>query len=95
MPATEEEYVAVGDMGDRLSEALEQGQESLLGFSVMTQGRRDLIFYTADAEAALQRLDELRAGVDSHTIEVNVEWDTFWGAYRSFSQGAQEEEDEE
>jgi hypothetical protein len=95
MPATEEEYLAVTDLGDRLTEALREGQESLLALSIMTDGRRDLIFYTSDAEAALGRIEEIRAETESHVIEVGVERDTIWGTYRSFQSAAEGVDEEE
>jgi len=95
LPATEEEYLAVCDLGDRLTDALREGQESLLAMTMMTQGRRDLIFYTSNAEAALDRVEALRDEELTHEIETRVERDTFWGMYRSFSQAGTENETEE
>jgi hypothetical protein len=97
MPATEEEYAAVSELGDRLGEALQENQQSLLALTLMTQGRRDLVLYTSNAGAALLRLEELRTGIRSHRIKVAVERETFWGMYRSFHQaaaGAEEEEED-
>jgi hypothetical protein len=98
MPATEEELTAVCDLGDRLSEALSERQQSLLALTVTSRGKRDLVFYTANAGAALMRLEDLRAAEHSHRVKVAVERDTYWGAYRSFlraTQGGEEEEEEE
>jgi len=89
LPSTEEEYVAVCDLGDRLSEALTEKQQSLLALTIMTQGRRDLVFYTSNAGAALMRLEELRTGIRAHRIKAAVERDTYWGMYRSFLRATQ------
>jgi hypothetical protein len=94
MPTTEEDFAGASELGDRLAEGLEEGQLALLAFTLTTQGRRNLVFYTADAEAAQERLEGLLAGVDSHQVEASVERDTFWGAYRNFTQAGEEEEEE-
>jgi hypothetical protein len=78
------EYLAVSDLEERLTDALQEGQQSLLALSVIAEGRRDMFFYTADADAALRRLDRFRAGGVSHDLEWEVERDSFWGLYRSF-----------
>src|SRR5262249_29071836 len=82
MPATEQEYLAVEGLGHTAGELLQEKQESLLAMTIMSQGRRDVILYTADADAALRRLDAWRADVETHRVEINVEWDSFWGMYR-------------
>jgi hypothetical protein len=92
MPAGEKEYLAVQDIGNRAAEALEEGQESLVALTMMTGGRRELVLYTSDADAALRRLEALRADVDTHRVEDAVEWDSFWGMYRSFCQAAERKE---
>jgi hypothetical protein len=96
MPDTEEEYLAVCDFGDKIAEALREDQESLLAMTITTQGRRDLIFYTSDADAALRRLEAFQTDDQSHAVESAVQWDTFWGMYRSFFdvEESDEEEDE-
>ncbi len=95
MPASEEEFVAVADLGDRLADLLREGQESLLALTITTQGRRDLVFYTADAEAALRRIKAFRADSRTHPVEAAVERDTFWGMYRSFLRAGAPDESEE
>jgi hypothetical protein len=94
LPATEKEYLAVQDIGTRVGDALKEDQESLLALSMMRQGRRELAFYTSNAGAALRRLDAVRAGVETHRVEADVEWDTFWGMYRSFCQATARHKDE-
>jgi hypothetical protein len=88
MPETEEEYEAVCDLGDRIRESLMEGQESLLAMTIMTQGRRDLVFYTSKPRSALKRLHAIER--PSHRIEPHVERDTFWTMYRSFCQAGEE-----
>jgi hypothetical protein len=85
-PATREEYLAVCDLEERLTDVLQEGQQSLLAVAIIAEGRRELFFYTANADAALERLERFRAGVVSHDLESEVERDTFWGLYRSFCQ---------
>ncbi len=92
---TSEEYSVVADLGDRLSDALQQEQQSLLAMTITTQGRRDLVLYTVDPRAALQRLEALRATVDTHRIEPTIERDSYWGLYRSFFQPGEADEGEE
>jgi len=95
LPTTEEEYVTVCDLGDRLTDAAGEGQQALLAMSIMTRGRRDLIFYTSDADATLERVEALRAEATTHEVEAEVERDTFWGMYRSFCGAGRKAEAEE
>jgi hypothetical protein len=96
LPTSGAELDAVQKIGEQLAEALEEGQESLLGLTITSGGRREMNFYTSNADAALRRLQPLRRAVKSHRIETDVEWDTYWRTYRTFSQaGAEEEEAEE
>jgi hypothetical protein len=94
-PATEEEYLAVGDLEERVTDVLQEGQQSLLALSIMAAGRRELIFHTADAEGALQRLESFRAEGISHDLEPEVERDTFWCLYRSFCESPDSDEADE
>jgi Family of unknown function (DUF695) len=94
MPETDEEYEAVQELGSRVSDELQQDQESLLAISLLTQGRREMIYYTSDAAGALRRLESMQAGT-SHPLEPRVERDTFWGLYRAFTQGGSQPADEE
>jgi hypothetical protein len=93
-PATQEEYLAVRDLEERLTEVLQEGQQSLLALSIMAAGRREVIFHTSDAEGALQRLENFRAEGVSHDLEPEIERDTFWGLYRSFCESPGSDEDE-
>ncbi len=95
MPASNDEYDAVQEIGERLGEALRADQQSLLAIVMMTQGRREMIFYTSDAQAAVARLREAAEGVESHQIKARSERDTFWGMYRHFCQGASKAKEEE
>jgi hypothetical protein len=95
MPATEEEFAVVCDLGEQIGAALETDQESLLALAITTQGRRDLIFYTSDAGAALERLAPWRTGAQEYELAVDVERDTFWAAYRSFCDAGDEDDEEE
>jgi hypothetical protein len=96
MPETGEEFSDVASLGDYLTDALREGQQSLLAMAITSDGRRDLVLYTSDADAALQRLEDLRSPEQTHPFEASLERDTYWGMYRSFLQaGEQEEEAEE
>jgi hypothetical protein len=94
-PATQEEYLAVRDLEERLMGVLQAGQQSLLALSIMAAGRRELFFHTADAAGALQRLESFRAEGVSHELEPEVERDTFWGLYRSFCESPGDDEGDE
>ena len=93
-PATKEEYLAVCDLEERLTDVLQEGQQSLLALAIIAAGRRELIFHTADAAAALQRLERFRAAGVSHDLEPEVRRDTFWGLYRSFCDSTSDEAEE-
>lgn len=94
-PAAKTEYLAVGELEERVADALQAGQQSVLVLSFMASGRRELVFHTADAEAALRRLHGLRAGGISHQLEPRVEPDTFWSLYRSLCQSADDDPGED
>ncbi|MBX9626417.1 MAG: DUF695 domain-containing protein [Gemmataceae bacterium] len=85
MPADGDEFQAASDAGDGIAEALEAGQQSLHAFTVTGHGRRDVVFYTADPDGALDRLAAARAEGLGFAVEAEVEWDTYWGAYRAFA----------
>jgi hypothetical protein len=81
---TKEELHAVCDLEGPLTEVLQEGQQSLPALVITAQGRRELLFHTADAQAALQRLERFRAaGGLSYRLEHEVERDTFWALFRS------------
>src|SRR5579885_2318471 len=84
MPSTSEELHAIDDLEQRVMDSLQEGQRSLLAVTVTTNGRRDLIFYTADADAALERVAALRAEAGDHDLDTDVRLDTFWETYRNF-----------
>jgi hypothetical protein len=95
LPATNEEFEAVSGLGDRIGEALRADQESLLALAITTQGRRDLIFYTSNADAALKRLEPFRAGQQTYKITADVEWDTYWAMFGSFCEASEDEAEQE
>jgi hypothetical protein len=95
MPDTEEELVQTQQIGDQFSDALLEGQQSVLAAIVLNNGRRDLIYFTSDADAALARAEEVRVGVISHEVEVMSNYDTFWDAYRGFAEAMDSEGEEE
>src|SRR5262249_8102201 len=92
MPASEEEYLAVSGLGDQIRESLITDQESLMAMTITTHGRRDLIFYTSNAEAAQKRLEPWQSDEQVYRVESSVERDTFWGMYWSFCQTGSENE---
>jgi hypothetical protein len=94
MPATEDEYHAVSELGDQIREVLETDQESLLAMTLTTQGRRDLVFYTSNAQAAQKRLEPWQTGKQVYRVKFSVERDTYWGMFWSFCQAASESDDE-
>jgi hypothetical protein len=96
MPASEDEFGAVSELGDRIGEALEVDQESLLALVVTGQGRRDLVLYTSNQEGALSRLAPWQTEEAEYKLATTVERDTFWGMYRAFcSAGSEEDEGNE
>ncbi len=94
MPASTEDYERACELGDRLTEELRKGQQSLLALTVMTQGRRDLVFYTARAGAALIRLEDARKALSGAQFKSVIERDTFWGRFRTFLDASEEKEEE-
>lgn len=95
MPATREELDAVSDVGERIAAVLREGQQSLLALIITSQGKRELVFYTSDPDAALARLEAQRGREPGHQIEAEVERDSFWGKYRTFYQAGSEPDEDE
>lgn len=81
-----EEFEAVHHLTDRLSALLQEGQESLLALVITSRGRREVVFYTCDAAAALRHVEAFRSREQTHRIESAIERDTYWGMYRGFRQ---------
>lgn len=90
LPATKEEFEQVAEYCDDIQEALEEGQQSLMAAAISGRGRRDMFFYTSDGEGALDRLEELRERIETHDIEVHLQYDTFWGFYHNFIDSREE-----
>lgn len=86
MPADGDEFQAASDAGDRIAEVLEAGQQSLHALTITGDGRRDLHFYTADPDGAGDRLAGLRAEGLGFAVGAQVEWDSYWGFYRMFTE---------
>ncbi len=95
LPASREEYEAVCEFGEQLTEALQAGQQSLLAMTILTRGHRDLVFYTAHAGSALVRLEDQVSEEMPYRFKTALEHDTFWGMYRSFIDAAEQHEAEE
>lgn len=95
LPETKEELIAVQDLGDLIADTLEEGQESLLGLTIVNQGKRELVFYTSNPEGAIQRLEALTSQPLSHDFGHELEWDSFWGKYRAFYEAGEESEEDE
>jgi len=95
LPSRREEYHAVCELGERLTEVLQEGQQSLLALAITATGRRELIFHTANAEAALERLARFRAEGVLYGLEPEIVRDTFWGLYRSYCQSPGSDQAEE
>lgn len=84
MPEDDDEFAAACDAGDAVAEALEAGQQSLHALTLTGRGERQVTFYTADPGAALDRLAAVRAEGLGRPCDAEVEWDSYWGMYRSF-----------
>lgn len=95
MPDDDDEFAAAGEAGDRIAEVLEAGQQSLHALTITGDGRRDVIFYTADPDGAVDRLAGLRAEGLGFPVGAAVEWDTYWGFYRVFTEAGGDGGDEE
>jgi hypothetical protein len=79
------EFEAASAVGDLVAESLTEGQQSLYAMAITGRGRRDLVFYASDPDAALSRVSAIRAEGQTHPIEVAVEWDSFWDMFSSFA----------
>jgi hypothetical protein len=94
LPASTEDYETACELGERLTEQLQKGQQSLLALTITTQGRRELVFYTARAGAALIRLEDARKELPGAQLKSTLERDTFWGRFRTFLDASEEREEE-
>ena len=86
MPATKEELESIDAVEDVYRQTLQQRQESLLAAVVTTNGRRDLIFYTSDAQQAIHKFEnDLQPLAETHQVEFAVHPDSGWELYHDFA----------
>jgi hypothetical protein len=86
MPGSKEELQAIDQVEDVYREALQAKQESLLAVVVTTNGRRDLIFYTSNAQGAISKFEnDLQPLAETHQVEFMVHPDENWELYQDFT----------
>jgi hypothetical protein len=71
----------IEDLGLRIAQTLEQNQESLLAAITALTDRRDLIFYTSNAEAASAKVRAIQG--EAAEVELATRFDSFWDVYRN------------
>jgi hypothetical protein len=81
----------MGVFEDRLIEAVEPSQTAALVAVITTDGRREWMYYTSDAEEFDRRLTEMPQEKHGYPIEVSTEHDPEWSAlYEEILSGLEE-----
>lgn len=94
LPASTEELDYLQQLGDRFTEALQRGQQSVLAVVLLNDNHRELIFYTSAPAAAAARAEQIRREHPDRVINVQVSRDSFWESYASFTHACDESEEE-
>jgi hypothetical protein len=73
---------ALDDFEDRLSDALEKDEQSVLVFVMTHDGARQWVFYSKDVEESTRRIDSIAAEAEPYPIETTSTYDPDWTEHR-------------
>ena len=85
---TNEEFERLERFEDRLIEAVEHDQHSILVLVLTTNGEREYGFQTADPDGFKQRLTDMEQEQERYPIEIHLYDDPDWDYYESVTSAA-------
>ena len=80
----EAESAELNSLEDTLCETLLEGNESLLALVLTAGGVRELVFYTADKEAAQRKATALGRASRTHRFQITLRHDPDWQIFKQF-----------
>jgi hypothetical protein len=80
---TEQEFPAIEVFEDRLLQAVEHDEQSILVCVITCNGQREYIFYTADVEGFRERLTDMPQAEERYPIEIHRYDDPGWNYFES------------
>ena len=80
----EAESTELNTLEDTLCETLLEANESLLALVLTSRGVRELVFYTADKEAARRKATALGRASKTHRFQVTLRHDPDWQVFKQF-----------
>ena len=84
LPSPEEDG-ELGKIEDAICQSLEEQAESLLVAIITTGGMREFVFYTRAPQQLERRFEQLRKQIASHEIQLMIQSDKTWEAYKLLS----------
>ena len=81
---SQEEFKALEDIEDRMTDLLTEGNESLLVGILTCRGMREFVLYTSSPEEVQRKFRQLQASVQSHGLQFMMQPDKDWLTYKQF-----------
>ena len=81
---TEEEFQQLGKIEDQIVEVLEHGHRTIHVLTITTNGMREFVLYTMDAEGVRKAFPSLKETVSTHDLQLMIQSDPGWSVYKQF-----------
>ena len=89
--ATEAEFQKISTFEDRLVEAVEQDNQSILTVVLTYDGKKEFVFQSQDEETFLDRLIKMPQEAERYPIAINKNLDAEWDYFASMAECVSEE----
>ena len=83
LPGVEEDRQLAG-IEDEITRTLEEDRESILVGVISTNGMREFVCYSTDADSVRRKFDGLQQSVTSHDLQLMIRLDPHWAVYKQF-----------
>lgn len=80
---TDDEFDRLGTFEDRLTEAVEHDEHSILAGALTCAGKKEFIFYTADVSGFMERLTNMPQEEERYPITIQTYDDPNWSYFES------------
>jgi uncharacterized protein DUF695 len=83
LPSLDEDRQLAG-IEDEITRTLEEDRESILVGVISTNGMREFVCYSSDADSVRRKFDRLQHSVTSHDLQLMIRLDPKWAIYKQF-----------